>query len=330
MERAAVTQLPVEGEFPELDGATAWLNSEPLTPAGLRGKVVVVQFCTFSCVNWLRTLPYVRAWEGKYRDQGLVVIGAHSPEFPFEHDVEKIRAALDAMGVEYPVAVDNGFAVWRAFANQAWPALYFVDAQGRIRHRHFGEEDYERSERVIQHLLAEAGVEDVDRELVSVEPSGVELAADWDTLQSPETYVGYERATGLASPDGVDPDRSRLYVDPPELRLNQWSLSGDWTVGEQIATLNEPGGRITFRFHARDLNLVMGPRGDGDSVRFLELIDGKPPNGARGIDVHERGNGSVTEARLHQLIRQGGSITDRTFEITFLDPGAQAYVFTFG
>jgi thiol-disulfide isomerase/thioredoxin len=330
MERAAAAQLPVVGEFPELDGARAWLNSEPLTPAGLRGKVVVVQFCTFSCVNWLRTLPYVRAWERKYRDQGLVVIGAHSPEFAFEHDVEKIQAALDAMGVEYPIAVDNEFAVWRAFANQAWPALYFVDAQGRIRHRHFGEEDYERSERVIQQLLADAGVERVDRDLVSVEPSGVELAADWDTLQSPETYVGYERATGLASPGDVERDRSRLYVDPSELLLNQWSLSGDWTVGEQIATLNEPGGRITFRFHARDLNLVLGPEGGRDSVRFLELIDGKPPNGGRGIDVEERGNGSVTDARLYQLVRQSGPIRDRAFEITFLDPGAQAYVFTFG
>jgi thiol-disulfide isomerase/thioredoxin len=330
VERAAVAQLPIEGEFPELDGATAWLNSGPLTPAGLRGKVVLVQFCTFSCVNWLRTLPYVRAWEKKYRDQGLVTIGAHSPEFPFEHDVERIQAALDAMGVEYPIAVDNDFAVWRAFANQAWPALYFVDAQGRIRHRHFGEEDYERSERVIQQLLAEAEVEGVDGDLVSVEPSGVELAADWDTLQSPETYVGYARATGLASPSGVDPDRSRLYVDPPELRLNQWSLSGDWTVGEQIATLNEPGGRITFRFHARDVNLVMGPRADGGVPRFLTLFNGKPPNGARGIDVDERGNGTVTDARLYQLIRQSGAIEDRTFEITFLDPGAQAYVFTFG
>jgi thiol-disulfide isomerase/thioredoxin len=330
MERAAAAQLPVEGDFPELDGASAWLNSEPLTPAGLRGKVVVVQFCTFSCVNWLRTLPYVRAWERKYRDQGLVVIGAHSPEFPFEHDVEKIQAAIDAMGVEYPIAVDNEFAVWRAFANQAWPALYFVDAQGRIRHRHFGEEDYERSERVIQQLLADAGAEGVDRDLVSLEPSGVELAADWDTLQSPETYVGYERATGLASPGGVKADRSRLYVDPPELRLNQWSLSGDWTVGDQVATLNEPGGRITFRFHARDLNLVLGPQGDRDSVRFLELIDGKPPNGGRGLDVDERGNGSVTDARLYQLVRQSGPIRERSFEITFLDPGAQAYVFTFG
>jgi thiol-disulfide isomerase/thioredoxin len=330
VEGASTEKLPIQGEFPELDGATAWLNSEPLEPAGLRGKVVVVQFCTFSCVNWLRTLPYVRAWEAKYRNAGLVVIGAHSPEFPFEHDVDQIQPALHGMGVEYPIAVDNDFAVWRAFANQAWPALYFVDAQGRIRHHHFGEEDYERSERVIQELLAEAGVEDVHRDLVSVEPSGAELAAEWDTLQSPETYVGYERATGLASPGGVKPDRSRLYVDPPQLRLNQWSLSGDWTVGEQIATLNEPGGRITFRFHARDVNLVMGAQLDGGSARYLVLFDGEPPNGNRGIDVDQRGNGTIADARLYQLIRQSGPIEDRTFEITFLDPGAQGYVFTFG
>ncbi len=323
-------QLSVEGEFPKLDGATAWLNSEPLTPTELRGKVVVVQFCTFSCVNWLRTLPYVRAWEAKYQEAGLVVIGAHSPEFPFEHDVKKIRPALEAMGVVYPIAVDNDFAIWRAFDNHAWPALYFVDAQGRIRHRHFGEEDYERSERVIQQLLVEAGKDGVASDLVSVEPGGVELAADWSTLGSPETYVGYARATGLASPGGVDPDRSRLYVEPSHLELNEWALSGDWTVGEQITTLNEPGGRITLRFHGRDLNLVLGSREDGGPVRFLVLIDGEPPNGARGIDVDERGNGTIADARLYQLVRQDALITDRTLEITFIDAGAQAYVFTFG
>ena len=330
MERAASAQLPVEGRLPELDGATTWLNSEPLAPVGLRGKVVVVQFCTFSCVNWLRTLPYVRAWEAKYRNAGLVLIGAHSPEFPFEHDIERVQAALDSMGVEYPIAVDNAFELWRAFANQAWPALYFADAEGRIRHRHFGEEDYERSERVIQQLLTEAGVEGVAEDLVSVEPGGVELAADWETLQSPETYLGYARASGFASARGVDPGQSRLYVDPPVLTLNQWALSGDWTVDEQVATLNEPGGRITFHFHARDLNLVMGSRSDGEPARFLELVDGEPPNGSLGSDVDERGNGTVEDARLYQLIRQTGPVRDRTFEVTFLDPGAQAYVFTFG
>ena len=330
MERSVAADLPIAGHFPELDGATTWLNSEPLTPTGLRGKVVVVQFCTFSCVNWLRTVPHVRAWAERYRDDGLVVIGAHSPEFSFEHDVEKVRPALEAMGIEYPIAMDNEFAVWRAFANQAWPALYFIDAEGRIRHRHIGEEDYERSERVIQQLLGEAGHDVRDRDPVSVEPGGVELAADWDRLGSPETYVGYARTAGLASPGGLKPDRRRLYVEPPRLELNQWALAGDWTVGEQIATLNEPGGRISFRFHARDLNLVLGSQSNDGPLRYVVLIDGTPPDADRGIDVDERGNGSLAEARLHQLIRQSGPITDRTFAITFLDPGAQAYVFTFG
>jgi thiol-disulfide isomerase/thioredoxin len=326
----ATAELPIEGALPDLGGATGWLNSEPLTPAGLRGKVVVVQFCTFSCVNWLRTLPYVRAWAGKYQDDGLVVIGVHSPEFPFEHEVEKVRPALAAMGVDYSIAMDNDFAIWRAFRNQAWPALYFVDAEGRIRHHRFGEEDYERSERVIQQLLAEAGQDVRHPDLVSVEPGGVELAADWDTLGSPETYVGYARATGFASPGGVDPDRGRRYVEPPRLELNQWALSGDWTVREQVTTLNQPGGRIAFRFHGRDLNLVLGSQADIGPVRFLVLIDGAPPNSARGIDVDERGNGTIADARLYQLIRQDGAVADRSFEITFIDTGAQAYVFTFG
>ncbi|QRP50384.1 redoxin domain-containing protein [Amycolatopsis sp. FDAARGOS 1241] len=231
--------LPVEGELPDFDGATAWLNSEPLTPDGLRGKVVVVQFCTFSCVNWLRTLPYVRAWAEKYRDDGLVLIGAHSPEFPFEHDVEKVRSALDGMGVTHPIAVDNDFAVWRAFDNAYWPAFYFADTEGRLRHHHFGEENYERSERVIQQLLAGAGNDDVDENLVSVEPSGVYLAADWDTLRSPETYVGYGRARGFASPGPVEPDHGRVYAEPSNLALNHWALSGDWTVGSTVTTPNE-------------------------------------------------------------------------------------------
>jgi hypothetical protein len=290
----------------------------------------VVQFCTFSCINWLRTLPYVTAWAGKYRDDGLIVIGAHSPEFPFEHDLDKIRSALEGMGVDYPIAVDNDFAVWRAFDNAYWPALYFVDAEGRIRHHHFGEEDYERSERVIQQLLAEAGSEGLDEDLVSVQADGVYLAADWNMLGSPETYVGYARATGFASPGRLEPDRSRVYVEPSELELNQWALSGDWTVGDQIATLNEPGGRIVHRFHGRDLNLVLGSRPDRGPTRFAVRIDGNPPNGARGLDVDQGGNGTVSEERLYQLIRQDGPITERTFEITFLDAGVQAYVFTFG
>ena len=321
--------LPVEGKLPQLGGATAWLNSEPLTPADLRGTVIAVQFCTFSCINWLRTVPYVRAWADKYRD-GLVVLGAHSPEFPFEHDVEKIRAALASMGIDHPIAVDNDFAVWRAFHNEYWPALYIVDARGRIRYHHFGEEAYQRSERVIQQLLAEAGNDGSDHDLVSVEPDGVYLAANWNTLASPETYVGYARTTGFASPGGLGPDRSRVYVEPPRLKLNQWALAGDWTVDEQITTLNKPGGRIVYRFHGRDLNLVIGKRADSGPVRFVVRLDGEPPNKARGLDIDERGHGAVSEERLYQLIRQHGPITERTFEITFTDAGAQAYVFTFG
>ena len=325
-----MAELPVEGVFPDFDGATAWLNSAPLTPHGLRGRVVVVQFCTFSCVNWLRTVPYVKAWAGKYRDDGLIVIGVHSPEFPFEHDHDKVRSALTGMGIDYPIALDNAFAVWRAFDNAYWPALYFVDAEGRLRHHHFGEEEYVRSEQVIQQLLTEAGSAGISDDLVSVQPDGVSLGADWSALESPETYLGYARATGFASPGRLKPDRGRVYEEPRRLRLNQWALSGDWTVQSQLATLNQPGGRIVHRFHGRDLNLVLGTQADGAPRRFRVLIDGEPPNRAGGLDVDERGNGTVSKERLYQLIRQIGRITDRTFEITFIDAGAQAYVFTFG
>jgi Thioredoxin like C-terminal domain len=317
------------GALPGFDGATAWLNSEPLTPSGLRGKVVVVQFCTFSCVNWLRTVPYVRAWEERYREDGLVLIGAHTPEFGFEHEVEKIRSALGGMDVTYPIAVDNDYAVWRAFDNHYWPALYFADIEGRIRHHRFGEEDYERSEQVIQELLTEAGAGRVNGGLVSVDADGVYAPADWDTLGSPETYVGYARAAGFASPGGLVPDQSHLYEEPPELDLNQWSLSGEWTAGGQPTELNEPGGRITHRFHARDVNLVMGAR-DGEESGFQVRVDGEPPGDASGLDVDEGGNGMVAEVRLYQLVRQPGSDRDRTFDITFSESGVRAYVFTFG
>jgi Thioredoxin like C-terminal domain len=325
-----VADLPTEGELPGFDGANAWLNSEPLTPDGLRGKVVLVEFCTYSCVNWLRTVPYVRAWDERYRDDGLVVIGAHTPEFQFEHDVEKIRSALEQMGVRYPIAVDNDYGVWRAFDNNYWPALYFADAEGRIRHHRFGEEDYERSEAVIQELLTEAGATGADGGLSSVNADGVYAPADWETLGSPETYVGYARASGFASPGGLIGDRSHFYEVPSRLDLNQWSLSGDWTVGDQPTELNEPGGRITHRFHARDVNLVMGARHGEGSVAFEIRVDGEPPGESHGLDVDEAGSGTVAEERLYQLVRHPGGDSDRTFEITFREAGVQAYVFTFG
>ena len=329
LHRAAV-RLPVEGELPSLDGATGWLNSAPLTPAALRGNVVLVNFWTYTCINWLRQLPYVRAWAGKYSDQGLVVVGVHTPEFPFEHNIDNVRRAIQDMGITYPVAIDNDYAIWRAFANHYWPALYFADAGGRIRHHHFGEGEYRQSEMVIQQLLAETGSGDAGDGVVSVEARGVEAPADWDTLESPENYTGYDRTENFASPGGVVPGELNHYSAPVELRRNQWALSGDWTIGEQAATLNAAPGHIACRFHARDLNLVMGPAAPGTSIPFRVLIDGQPPGAAHGADVDDQGAGTVAEQRLHQLIRQPGSITDRTFEITFLDPGIQAYAFTFG
>ena len=259
-----------------------------------------------------------------------MVVGIHSPEFPFEHDIEKVRPALEGMGVDYPIALDNDFAVWRAFDNNAWPALYFIDDKGRIRHHHLGEEDYERSERVIQQLVAEAGSDGADRELVSPEVSPVEAPADWETLGSPETYVGYERAARFVSPDRLLPDQPHDYADPGGLELNEWSLSGNWTVGRQATVMNEADGRITYRFHARDLNLVLGPSESGDRVRFSVLVDGEPPGPGHGHDTDDHGNGTIAEFRLYQLVRQPGTVSDRTFEVTFLDPGARVYVFTFG
>jgi thiol-disulfide isomerase/thioredoxin len=323
-------ELPIEGELPSLNGATGWLNSQPLTAASLRGKVVLVQFWTYTCINWLRTLPYVHAWAEKYNDQGLVVIGVHTPEFSFEKNFDNVRRAARDMRVVYPIAVDNDYAIWRAFNNQYWPALYFVDARGHIRHHQFGEGDYERSERVIQQLLAETGGGGGGHELVSVDASDVEAAADWDNLKSPENYVGYERTENFESPGGAVLDERRIYVAPAALRLNQWALSGDWTMKKQFTVLNQAGGRIAYRFHARDLHLVMGPAVRGTSVRFRVSIDGEPTGAAHGVDVDDRGNGTVTEQRLYQLIRQSKPITDRRFEIEFLDSGVEAFAFTFG
>jgi len=327
---SAAVQLPIEGAFPSLAGATGWLNSPPLTEAGLRGKVVLLDVWTYTCINWLRTLPYVRAWAEKYKTQGLVVIGVHSPEFGFEKNVDNIRRAAKDMSVEYPIAIDSDFAIWRALNNEYWPALYIVDTQGRIRHHQFGEGGYEQSERIIQQLLAEAGNAGIGRDLVSVDARGAEVAADWDSLRSPENYVGYGRAESFASPGGAVRDKPHVYAAPARLRLNAFALSGDWTVGRQATALNKPNGRIVYRFHARDLHLVMGPAARGTAVRFRVLIDGRPPGAAHGIDVDEQGNGTVTEQRLHQLIRQAQPIADRQFEIEFLDSGVEAFAFTFG
>jgi thiol-disulfide isomerase/thioredoxin len=327
---ATTLQLPIEGELPSLDGATGWLNTEPLTPASLRGRPVLVEFWTFTCINWLRTLPYVRAWWEKYRDDGLVVLGVHTPEFEVERDIANIRRAAEAMRIDFPIAADSEYRVWRAFDNQYWPALYFVDADGRIRHHRFGEGEYDYSELVIQQLLAAAGGRDVSGELASVNPSGIEAAADWDDLRSPETYLGYSRADSFASPGPASRDEPREYEVPAALNLNRWGLGGDWTIGRQAAVVNAPGGTIAHRFHARDLHLVMAPAPDNRPARFRVLLDGDPPGAAHGVDIDSDGEGTVTEPRLYQLIRQRTPIADRTFEITFLDADVRAYVFTFG
>ena len=320
----------VKAELPPFDGATAWLNSPPLTAAALSGKVVLVDFWTYSCINWARTHPYVRAWAEKYKSHGLVVIGVHTPEFAFEKDIDNVRRAAKDMKVNYPIAIDNDYAIWRAFNNNYWPALYFIDAQGRMRHHHFGEGAYDRSERMIQQLLTEAGNSGVSRELVSVDAQGVEADADWRNLKSSETYVGYARTENFASPGGAVRDKQYVYAIPAQLRLNHWALSGDWTVGQQATVLNKPNGRIAHRFHARDVHLVMGPAARGTAVRFRVLIDGKPPGAAHGTDIDAQGNGTATEQRLYQLIRQQTPIVDRLFEIEFLDPAVETFSFTFG
>jgi thiol-disulfide isomerase/thioredoxin len=308
-------ELPVQGHLPGFDGATGWVNSPPLDPEGLRGRVVLVDFWTYTCINWLRTLPYVRAWSHKYQEQELVVIGVHTPEFDFEHDLDNVRRQVTDLGVDYPVVTDNDYAIWTAFDNHYWPALFFVDAQGQIRHHRFGEGDYEMSEMVVQQLLAEAGSAGADQELTSVDARGVEVAADWDSLRSPENYLGYERTDNFVSPNGSILATSYAYAAPTRLGLNHWALAG---------------GRILYRFHARDLHLVMAPPAPDISVRFQVLLDGQPPGAAHGSDVDDQGDGTLTQPRLYQLIRQPGPVTERSFEISFLDPGVQAYAFTFG
>ena len=327
---AGAVVLPIEGDLPSFGGAIEWINSAPLTGPGLRGKVVLVEFWTYTCINWLRTLPYVRAWAAKYKDQGLVVIGVHSPEFEFEKSIANVRRAARDLGVNYPIAIDSEHAVWRAFRNQYWPALYFVDAQGRIRHHQFGEGEYDRAEMVIQQLLAEAGARGVGRDLVTVDARGLEAAADWSALKSPENYLGYDRTENFASPGGAVLGQRRSYAVPSRLNLNEWALSGEWTVERQASLLGKANGRITSRFHARDLHLVMGPAAGAKPVRFRVLIDGQPPGAAHGVDVDAQGNGTATEQRLYQLIRQPKPIADRQFEIEFLDSGIAAFAFTFG
>jgi thiol-disulfide isomerase/thioredoxin len=322
--------LPVEGMFPALSGATGWLNSPPLTQEELRGKVVLVDFWTYTCINWQRTQPYVRAWAEKYKDQGLVVIGVHTPEFEFEKNVDNIRPALNRFRVDYPVAIDSDYGIWKAFRNNYWPAVYIIDATGNIRFHHFGEGEYERTEAVIQQLLREAGKSGVGSETVRVDAQGSEVAADWANLRSPENYLGSERTEGFASPSRPIAGKTRNYSAPKMLSLNQWALRGDWTVNPGAVVLDKAGGAIVYRFHARDLHLVMGPATRGKPVRFRMLLDGRPPGPAQGVDVDEKGYGTVTEQRLYQLVRQRQPIEARRFEIEFLEPGVEAYAFTFG
>ena len=325
MERTELrVDLSFEGKVPSLDGATGWLNSPPLSTADLRGKVVLFDFWTYTCINWPRTLPYIRAWAERYDEHGLVVIGVHTPEFRFEHDFENVRRMVNELRVDYPVAADSDYAVWNAFANRYWPALYLADGEGALRYHHFGEGRYAESERAIQALLG------LDEELVAVEGSDLEAPADWDDLETPETYVGYGRAERFASAGGGDEGVRRAFAVPETLRPNHWALAGEWTIGRDHAFLHEAGGGITSRFHARDLHLVLAPGEQGAPVRFRVLIDGQTPGASHGTDVDAQGDGLVSEPRLYQLIRQPGRITDRTFQITFLDPGIQVYAFTFG
>jgi thiol-disulfide isomerase/thioredoxin len=321
--------LPAEGYLPGFDGATGWVNTQPLTAGDLQGKVVLVDFWTYTCINWLRTLAYVRAWAEKYKDRGLVVVGVHTPEFPFEQNVDNVRRAANDMNVLYPIALDPDYAVWRAFSNRYWPAIYIADAQGRIRHHQFGEGGYDECERGIQQLLREAGVDGITDDLVSPTPEGFEAQADWTNLRAPETYLGYTQGQNFASRGGAEIGVPSAYATPEMLMLNQWALAGDWTIESGASVLNAADGRIAFRFHARDLHLVLRSR-EETRVPFSVLLDGAPPRAAHGLDVDENGEGTLVQPRLYQLVRQQGPITDRTFEITFHRAPVEAYVFTFG
>ena len=327
-QRAEAAPLPFEGRLPGFNGATSWLNSPPLSVEDLRGKVVLVDFWTYTCINWLRTLAYVRAWYEKYAD-GLVVVGVHTPEFPFERDVDNVRWAAENMDVKYPIAVDSSYAVWDAFSNHYWPAVYVADAEGRIRHHQYGEGGYEECERVVQRLLRDAGGDDID-DLVTVSPAGFEVQPDWANLGTPETYLGYDQAQNFASPGGAKLDQARTYDAPGSLRLNQWALAGDWGIGRRAAVSDAAGASIAFRFQARDVHLVMGPRARGASGPFRVSLDGQPPGDAHGLDVDAEGRGTVAQQRLYQLIRKHGAIAESTIEIAFPSGGVEAYSFTFG
>jgi cytochrome c biogenesis protein CcdA/thiol-disulfide isomerase/thioredoxin len=322
-------ELPVEDLMPSLAGAEEWLNSPPLSLEALRGKVVLVDFWTYSCINCLRSIPYVRAWAEKYRDHGLVVIGVHAPEFAFERNVANVKNAITTLKIGYPVAIDNEYKIWRSFENEYWPAHYFIDGNGKVRHHHFGEGEYDESEHIIQKMLMDAGNKNVPTGLVAVNASGAEAASDKEDVNSPETYVGYDRSNHFVSPGGVVKDKGNTYA-AGEPQLNEWSLSGNWTIGPERAQLDESDGSIVYRFHARDLHLVLGPSMEGGKIRFRVTIDGKAPGDAHGMDTDAEGNGVVTTQRLYQLVRATGAVADHTFEIRFLDPGVQAYAFTFG
>ncbi|MBC7935758.1 MAG: redoxin domain-containing protein [Rhizobacter sp.] len=322
-------ELIDEKKLSSLEAATGWLNSPPLKALDLKGKVIVINFCTYSCINWIRTLPYMRAWSEKYKEHGLVVIGIHTPEFEFEKNEKNIKQALKAFNISYPVAIDNNYDIWNAFNNQYWPALYFVDAKGNIRHHYFGEGNYEQSEQVIQQLLAQATGKKIDQALSAAQGQGIEVAADWANLKSPENYLGYERTLNFRS-GSVKRNILKTYAAPKSLQLNQWALSGDWTMKPKLIELNKKVGRIVYRFHSRDLNMVMGPGIAGNVVRFRILIDGELTGAAHGVDVDAEGYGTVTEQRLYQLVRQTGRVVERQFEIIFLDPAVEAFSFTFG
>jgi thiol-disulfide isomerase/thioredoxin len=328
--RQAPIALANEGPMPSLDGIVAWLNSKPLTRKDLKGKVVLIDFWTYSCINCLRTIPYVEAWSRRYASDGLVVIGVHTPEFGFEKDRANIQNAIKKLGITYAVAVDSDQAVWRAFQNQYWPAHYFIDAFGTIRYHHFGEGEYGKSEEVIQQLLKEKNSSAAAGGLVQVTGTGSQAPPDLADVQSPETYIGYERKQNFVSSEKIKHNAAATYTAPVQMKLNEWGLDGKWIVSKEYAALSSAPGKIVFRFHARDIHLVLGPGKNENPVRFRVLVDGAPPQEDHGADTDPDGNGSVSEYRLYQLIRQKGKIVDRTFQIEFLDSGIQAFAFTFG